>query len=149
MLTNISMTTGNKLVIFDSSGLISLIKHDDQLHDRALNVAKTIKAKGYELVLPHEVLAETLNAIGKIVDKKAALKLGNTLLDEYSSSGLLLAHAEPHMLQLALKKLETATGNPSFVDCLVMAYGDERRTPYIFGFDATFSKNGYKLPATR
>ena len=34
----------------------------------------------------------------------------------------------------------------SFADCLVMAFAKHYQTPYVFGFDDAFTKNGYRLP---
>jgi predicted nucleic acid-binding protein len=140
------MATIPKIVIFDSSGLVSLVKSDDQLHDKAVRVAEKLSAEGWRLLLPYEVLAESLNTIGKLVDRRSAIVVGDALMEQYGAQELIFIQSEPHLITNALQCLESATGAPSFVDCLVMACADEHKTKFIFGFDMAFKKNGYFLP---
>jgi predicted nucleic acid-binding protein len=135
-----------KVAIFDSSGLISLVKADDQLHDKAVKITELLAEEGWRLLVPYEVLAESLNAIGKLVSKRSAILVGNALLEQYASQELTFIQSEPHTITNALTLLTSATGGPSFIDCLVMTCADEHATKYIFGFDTTFRKNGYSLP---
>lgn len=136
----------NSSIIFDSSGLIALIKTDDTLHAEAIKIAQLIEKDSWQILLPYEVISETINILGKIIGKKDAIKIGKSLLAQYDGGTLHFLHTEAHLILDALNKLEAATGSPSYTDCLVMAHADELKTSYIFGFDATFIKNGYKLP---
>jgi predicted nucleic acid-binding protein len=56
----------------------------------------------------------------------------------------------PTLAAAALELLKTVEAppekRPSFVDCLVMASANLYRTRDIFGFDAVFTENGYRLP---
>jgi predicted nucleic acid-binding protein len=137
-----------KLVIFDSSGLISLVKDDDALYSTANEVAKAIENGGWQLILPSTVLCESLNTIGRHVGKQFAILVGERMLELHSSGSLSIVELETLNVQNAIDIMKTASGNPSFVDCSVMALANEYGTPYVFGFDATFSKNGYGLPKT-
>jgi predicted nucleic acid-binding protein len=124
------------------------VKTDDLLHKAALQVAEQLAADGWRLLLPYEVLAESLNVIGKLVDKRSAIIVGEALMEQYAAQELTFVQSEPHLITNALQLVKTASGAPSFIDCLVMACADEQHTKFIFGFDATFRKNGYLLPAT-
>ena len=42
---------------------------------------------------------------------------------------------------------QSATGSPSYIDCLVMACADEHKAKHVFGSDAACKKNGYLLPS--
>ena len=44
-----AQTPKPKTVVFDSSGLVSLVKTDDLLHEAALQVAEQLAADGYRL----------------------------------------------------------------------------------------------------
>lgn len=132
--------------ILDSSALIALINADDALHDNALQVRAVANAAGYELLLPYEVLAETLNVFGRSMDKAYAVRAGETLLALHRDGELQLVKSTPLTVTRALALLATGKGGPSFVDALVMSCGDAYGTQYVFGFDATFRKNGYRLP---
>jgi predicted nucleic acid-binding protein len=143
------MATIPKTVIFDSSGLVSLVKSDDQLHNKAVHVAEKLATDGWRLLVPYEVLAESLNTIGKLVNRRSAVIVGDALMEQYGSQELMFIQGEPHLVTSALQRLKSMTGAPSFVDCLVMACADEHQTKFIFGFDTTFRKNGYFLPDTK
>lgn len=136
----------NQVVIFDSSGLVALVKQDDALHNDALGITKFIELNDWQVLLPYEALSETLNILGKILGRKDALKVGNSLLEQYNDHVVSFIQSEAHIVSHALSILESASGSPSFTDCLVMAQANEQKTSYIFGFDATFQKNGFILP---
>lgn len=142
------MAINPKVVIFDSSGLVSLVKADDQLHNRSVRVAEILATNGWRVLLPLEVLGESLNTVGKLVNKRSAVLVGETLIEQYANQELMFAHSEPHIVTAALHLLKSTTGSPSYIDCLVMAFANEHKTKYIFGFDATFKKNGYLLPSS-
>jgi len=143
-----AQTSKPKVVVFDSSGLVSLVKTDDLLHKAALQVAEILAADGWRLLLPYEVLAESLNVIGKLVNKRSAIIVGEALIEQYAAQELTFLQNEPHLITNALQLVKTASGSPSFIDCLVMARADEQQTKFIFGFDVTFKKNGYRLPVS-
>jgi predicted nucleic acid-binding protein len=139
------MATPN-LAIVDSSALISLVNVQDQLRTQALQIDEVLTAAGWSVLIPSEVLAETLNAIGKKIGRHDSIRVGWVLIDRYNAHDLDFIHATTHTYEKALKLQAWERGSPSFVDCLVMALADEYETAYIFGFDATFKKNGYRLP---
>ncbi len=141
------MAMHKPIVIVDSSALVALLKIDDADHAMAINIMdKIIFVQGFRVLLPVEVLAETLNIIGKKEGKLAAVTAGRTLLDRETRGEVLFAPSVSSILASALDIQETASGGPGFVDCLVMAHADQQQTSYVFGFDTTFKKNGYRLP---
>jgi predicted nucleic acid-binding protein len=105
------MASGPKTIIFDSSGLVSLVKADDQLHERAVKVEALLSEEGWRVILPYEVLAEALNTIGKLVHKRSALLVGNALMEQYADQALSLFPSEPHIVARALEQLGQATGD--------------------------------------
>lgn len=137
------MVTRTKTAILDSSGLMSLLNVADQLHGDALRVDAFLTAQDWLVLLPKEVLAETLNAIGKKVRREDAVRAGQAITQRYDDHDIDLIHAERPIYDRVLDLLRTGTGNPSFVDCLVMALADEFETRYVFGFDSTFRKTLY------
>lgn len=135
-----------KVAIVDSSALISLANVEDALHAQAVQLDEILTADGWLVLLPTEVFAETLNAIGKKMSRQDSVLVGRAIVERYDARDIDFIHAEPHLYDLALKLQGWGKGGPSFVDCLVMALADEYGTKHIFGFDATFKKNGYKPP---
>ena len=138
------------VVILDSSALIAQINVKDLWHEKANKTADVITQTERKVILPAEVLAETLNRIGNNIGSQAAVAAGNALLARDASGDILLTHSNPSLAAAALKLLNTVEESqdkrPSFVDCLVMATADFYETREIFGFDAVFTKNGYFLP---
>lgn len=142
----ICMATYNKSVIVDSSALVAILKSDDADHEKALQVDTRNTANDLYVLLPYEIVAETLNIIGKKVNRASAVEAGRTILLWQASGDVILLASDPQTLSLAIELQATAIGGPSYIDCLVMAHADKQRTPYVFGFDAAFSKNGYQCP---
>jgi predicted nucleic acid-binding protein len=137
----------NKPVILDSSALIAQINLADSLHEKAQAINDVLSQTDRQVILPYEVFAEALNIFGKKVGRVEAARAGKALLARHATGSLLIRTSTPAILAAALDLLVTAKGqSPSFVDCLVMASADEYQTREIFGFDETFTKNGYQLP---
>ena len=135
-----------KVVVCDTSGLISLLKEDDSKHRHAVEVGRAIVAARWRVLVPHEVYAETINVFGKKLGRETAVLVGEALLRKHNERELVLIPSDEHVLKRALAMQAGSSGGPSFVDCLVMAVADDQATGFIFGFDATFTKNGYLLP---
>jgi predicted nucleic acid-binding protein len=137
-------------VILDSSALIAQINVKDLWHQRADEIAQVIDPTNCRVILPAEVFAETLNRIGNNIGRQAAVVAGKALLSRDATGDILLLPGTPTLAAAALELLSTVEAppekRPSFVDCLVMATANLYRTREIFGFDAVFTQNGYRLP---
>ena len=135
-------------VVVDSSALVAMLKLDDMDNTLATEIMDGIIApQGLTALLPFEVLAESLNIIGKKLGKRAAVKSGQALVERESVGDIRFVSTNSKTIKLALDLQTVAKGDPSFIDCLVMAHADQHQSEYVFGFDATFRKNGYKLPS--
>jgi len=132
-------------VIFDSSALMAWLNVTDADHTKALAVIGSMR-KHYFYLLPLEVLAETLNVVGRKVSHESVVKAGRAILIKKARGEIDFINSDASILSLALDLQASASGGSSFVDCLVMAHAEHQQTPYIFGFDTTFKKNGYRLP---
>lgn len=101
------------------------------------------------MLLPHEIFAETVTALSKRVNREAGAKAARAILERQSAGDFVFIETEAAVYKTAIELLRTAKGSrgaPSFFDCLVMAFAKHYQTPYIFGFDDVFAKNGYRLP---
>lgn len=128
-----------KSIIVDSSSLVALANKKDSTHKRAKAIITKFK-DALQVVIPTEVFAETLNIIGKKVGKFIAVNVGEKLL----LSDLFDIVESTHQIRIAaLKKFKNQPRSVSFTDCIVMAFADAYGTKEIFGFDETFTKNGY------
>jgi predicted nucleic acid-binding protein len=140
----------NTFVILDSSALIAQINVKDLWHKQADETAVFIARTERKVILPAEVFAETLNRIGNNIGRQEAALAGMAVLDRDATGDILLTHSNPTLLAASLNLLnaveEAEAKRPSFVDCLVMATANLYNTREIFGFDAVFGKNGYRLP---
>ncbi len=133
--------------ILDSSVVVAVLKIDDADHHKAVALLdKSTVDKKIHLLLPAEVLAESLNVIGKKLGKQQAYNAGNVLTQQISLGKIQLITSSVQLTMQALSIQIVATGNPSFIDALVMAYAESRKTSLILGFDSCFHKNGFSLP---
>jgi predicted nucleic acid-binding protein len=132
--------------IIDSSALISLLNVADPLNKEALAINEVLLTGNWAVLLPGEVFAETLNVVGKKLGRNDATLVGRTIIERHAAGEVRFIHAEPDVYAKALDLQASGRGGPSFVDTLVMAQANVHDTRYVFGFDATFRKNGYRLP---
>jgi predicted nucleic acid-binding protein len=137
-------------VILDSSALIAQINIKDLWHKKANTISEIIERTDRKVILPAEVLAETLNRIGNNIGRQEAVLAGNALLERNDTGDVLITHSNTDILSATLRLLNSVAEPPekraSFVDCLVMATATFYDTREIFGFDAVFERNGFKLP---
>ncbi len=135
----------NAAVVIDSSALFSLVSFDDANHERAVAVSHSLFTSGRILLLSDEVFAETLNIIGKKLGRDKQLTIGREFL--HSGAYIFPPTGEEERVK-ALIKLEKLPASVSYTDAVVMAVADSFETKEIFGFDAVFAEQGYRLPET-
>jgi predicted nucleic acid-binding protein len=104
----------------------------------------------WRVLLPREIFAETITVVSKRINREAGVKAAWAILERRRVGDFVFIETDPLVYEKAIDLLQTAKGSrgaPSFFDCLVMAFASQYQTPYIFGFDDAFIKNGYRLPA--
>src|SRR4051812_31601919 len=140
-MTTISMTTETHIA--DTSALLSLFNQQDANHPQALATSQELDRAGQLIIIPSDVLSETINVIGRKLGHAFAVDTGKLLL----SSGLFVIEPVSEKFQAsALEKFAHQPQSVSFTDCLVMASADAHQTQQIFGFDEAFDKSGYQIP---
>ena len=139
------MTKSDKSSIFvaDSSGIISLLSETDSNHQRALSAKREFEKLTGSVLVPAEVLSETINLVGKKFGHEAALSFYSTI-DRSETFFVIDSSKEIRDLTFALLKKQA--GSVSFTDCLVMACANQYKSKQIFGFDEIFKKSGYQVP---
>lgn len=130
-------------IIIDSSALVALTHPNDADHGKAVAISAALGIAERPVLVPLEVVAETLNILGKKLDHAFAVVVGERLL---KGEGLLIFQPTEAPIRAALAKWRGQPGTVSYTDCVVMAYADQFETKEIFGFDAAFARNGYRLP---
>jgi predicted nucleic acid-binding protein len=144
------MREHKQTIIFDSSGLTALMNETAEFHTRALSMSEILTDRAsWRVILPYEIFAETVTALSKRVHREAGAKAAEAILERQRVGDFVLSEADALIYKTAIDLLRTAQGSrgaPSFFDCLVMAFATRYQIPYIFGFDAVFAKNGYRLP---
>jgi len=142
----------NTFVILDSSALIAQINVKDLWHKKANSISELIERTDRKVILPAEVLAETLNRIGNNIGRQDAVLAGNALLERNETGDILITQSNMDIISATLNLLKTVREpqdkRASFVDCLVMATATFYDTREIFGFDAVFERNGFHVPGT-
>jgi predicted nucleic acid-binding protein len=137
------METKNKLIIADSSGIISLAIATDSNHHAAFTLATHLSQEKNSVIIPSEVFAETVNILGKKYGHLTAIRLVETVL---SSSVFRINPTADKVRIGALDLFGTVAAGVSYTDCLVMAVADQHGTKTVFGFDTIFRQKGYVLP---
>src|SRR4051794_12090962 len=113
-MTTICMETSSNFIIVDSSGLISLIVQGDSNHDPAIAIANDFVGAQGKALVPAEVLAETLNILGKEFGHEYAAGTVQAVLE--SSASAVVPTSDVARLD-AVDRFRTAPAGVSFTDC--------------------------------
>jgi len=127
-------------IIADTSGLVSLATDTDQNHEPATKAAARLRKASRPILLPMDVLVETVNVLGKKSGHKIAFKAASELL--HPESQFLLLETQPSLIA-ALERFTNQSQSVSLTDCIVMTVADDYGTKDIFGFDKQFEEAGY------
>ena len=133
--------TAETPIIADTSALVSLATDTDHNHKPATEAAAKLREVARPIILPLDVLVETLNVLGKRSGHETALKAADKLL--LPESQFVLIETRP-CLTRALERFKDESEAVSFTDCMVMAVADDYGTKNIFGFDKQFEDAGYQ-----
>jgi len=134
-------TTAEHPIIADTSALVSLATKTDQNHAPARKAAAKLHKASQPIILPSDVLVETVNILGKKSGHETALKAAGQLLRP--GSQFILVETTSH-IEAALQKFRDQSEAVSLTDCIVMALADHYKTKDIFGFDKQFVDAGYR-----
>jgi predicted nucleic acid-binding protein len=133
-------------VIADTSALVSMTIESDTNHALAVAGAHHILKEASSVLIPAELLAETVNLLGKKFGRERAIATGRKLTQD---EAFVVVDTNEQIRSRALDLMEHSPGSTSFTDCLVVATAEHYRTRLIYGFDMYFSKLGYIFPGQR
>jgi predicted nucleic acid-binding protein len=129
-------------LIADTSGLVSLAVPTDRNHEPALTATQLFQDKQTTILVPYEVLVETLNVIGKRVGHEPAVAVAAYIAE---TPLFTMIDTSKKARAQALERFVTQPAAVSFTDCIVMTVADEYKTTTIFGFDTDHARNGYAI----
>jgi predicted nucleic acid-binding protein len=134
-------------IIADTSALVSLATETDHNHQVAVEAATRLRNASRPIILPLDVLVETVNVLGKRSGHETALKAAEKLLRP--GRQFVLIETRPYLIA-ALEKFKNQAEGVSLTDCMVMTVADDYGTKEIFGFGKQFADAGYTrlAPAT-
>lgn len=132
----------NNTTILDSSAIVSLFVIEDSNHELAISISRNLHKHNISLILPGEIITETLNVIGKKIGRKQQLQIGSHLLN---TDEFIIIESDEQIRGNAFSILPRTADSVSFTDCIVMAIADYYNTKCIFGFNHAFVTNGYTL----
>jgi predicted nucleic acid-binding protein len=132
--------THDSYLIADTSGIISLTVKTDRNHGPAVIATEALRGKESNILVPYEILVETVNVLGKRLGHEPALAVASYIAE---TPLFLVLDSTKHARAQALRRFATQPQAVSLTDCIVMAVADEYETKVIFGFDADHARNGY------
>jgi predicted nucleic acid-binding protein len=140
------MEKRSNTIVADSSGLISLLVQSDTNHGKAKDIAEQLPDEKSVVLIPSEVLAETLNILGKKFGHQQA---GEAVEGMLQSAVFLVTPSSDIARRDALAMFRDGPASVSYTDCLVMTMAEQHGTLDIFGFDEVFMRRGFFLPGNR
>ena len=150
-MTITSMETKRKnrpIIVADASGIISLVVDTDSNHGAALGVMLQLDSPRTQpvIVVPPELLAETVNLLGKKFSRGLAIETAELLLTQ---APFIVRETDLDTQTAALELFKQAPGSVSYTDCIVLATADKYETRDVFGFEHFFKQRGYHLPTAK
>ncbi|GHE08537.1 type II toxin-antitoxin system VapC family toxin [Streptomyces alanosinicus] len=144
MTTSMENKSNHRIIVADTSGLVSLFNATDSNHQVAVEAALRLMDPNVEIdvAVPLAVFLECYNVLGRQLGHIGAIQA----VGELSRTFRLMDAVDRHTIDLTEKLFLIAPASVSHTDCLVMACCDEFGTREIFGFDRAFTKAGYSLP---
>ncbi len=128
--------------VCDTSALVSLFNTRDSNHEQAKDLIDVLRDRQATILLPNEIVTETVNVIGRQLGHAVAFSVSRVLL----GTDFVLVETTPRIREQAFSFFRSLPDSVSFTDCLVMAVAEAFATNIIFGFDEVFRKNDYSLP---
>jgi predicted nucleic acid-binding protein len=116
------------------------IKSFKNMYLATVKLGSRLREVSRPIILPADVLVETVNILGKKSGHKTALKAVAELLRP--GSQFILIETRPYLVT-ALNRFEGQSEAVSLTDCIVMTVADDYDTKEIFGFDKQFEEAGY------
>ena len=89
-------------IVLDSSAVVALLNELDASHAQALQVRDSALGLDDEQLLPYEVLAETLNVVGRKLGRSYAVVAANTLLGMHQDAVIRLIEPAPRLIKRAV-----------------------------------------------
>ncbi|MFH0521833.1 type II toxin-antitoxin system VapC family toxin [Streptomyces sp. M41] len=132
-----------RIIIADTSGLVSLFHPSDSNHAKAVEAAKRLRNSDTIVLVPVAVYLELLNILGRIMGHDTAVRVAEEMADHF----VILNNVSSWSLKASLELFAEASGGISHTDCVVMVSCDEYHTHEIFGFDRAFTRLGYRIIA--
>jgi predicted nucleic acid-binding protein len=140
------MEKSSNTIVADASGLISLVVQSDTNHGKAKGIAEQLADEKSVVLIPSEVLAETLNILGKKFGHQQA---SEAIAGMLQSAVFLVTPSSDIARRDALAMFRDEPASVSYTDCLVMTMAEQHGTRDIFGFDEVFLRRGFFLPGNR
>src|SRR3954454_11527706 len=108
------METKSNTILADSSGLISLLIDTDYNHAKAKALAQSLNEEESAVFIPSEILAETINILGKKYGHAQAARFVESLLE---SMIFVVKPSSDNAREDALRMFKSVNASVSYTDC--------------------------------
>lgn len=135
-----------KKVFVDADAFVAVADKNDSHHKKALRLAKILEKNRVVKFMSSMVFGEAVTVISQRTSLENAVKTGYEI---HSSEVSIIETNESHRIKALEKFSQQTSKNTRFTDMINMVLMDELKIDTIFSFDKHYSKNGYKLLASR
>lgn len=143
MTISMAETTTNHFLIADTSGLISLLSPQDANHHQARQAFARLRQRPCTIIIPGDILTETINTINKRDTYQAAVDACAFL---QHTGPFLITEATADIRQESLDRFQRfGNGSLSLTDWVVLAFADAFETKELFAFDQAMGRRGYTI----
>ena len=132
-------------IFIDTNVFVALRDTNDSTHQKALEIAKTLKEKTVRFYTSSDIIGETLTVLSRKLGKAIALDWYKDL--QKSDIREIFVDETIHQKARSLFN-KTRPKNISFIDCSSVVIMRENRIRFIFSFDEDFKSLGIRLQPT-
>src|SRR3712207_6823764 len=122
MTTTFMARKNEPFLIADTSGLVSLTVTTDRNHKQALEATVPLQEQQTSILVPFEVLVETVNVLGRQIGHDQALAVASYV---YATPLFHIFDSSPIARTQAFQLFRKLPQAVSLTDCIVMAVADE------------------------
>lgn len=137
-------TPGSKTVLVDSDALIGLIKADDPLHRKCLDLAHFLETNTYEVISPFAIVLEAATTLARNT-KIDRPDLARQLLEDQANTQYPDGFYWTAQSQTAASFSKNTSRKNTPFDHYLCALAKKNHVKYIFSFDSFYKKQGLVL----
>jgi len=131
------------LVVVDADAIVAQVSTGDNLHDKAIKIAKNLAQLNAQVFYPATAITEAVTYIQRVLGSGAA---ACAITIAFTDPTINVVEINQNTIKHAAQFFSPTTSRKNTLyDCIVAAVAEEYKAEAIFSFDKFYKKKGFKL----